>query len=130
MEEFEIGSAHSASRLRFFGMEGDYFRVAIAGLEYSGAVRVWAYTDAHGLANFFAEMSENWRGWVGEKKWSSMEGEFSIVATSDNLGHIRLSVEMHQDFEATEPWSLKATIGVEAGQLGSIARDAVDFFRT
>lgn len=130
MEEFEIKSAHSASRIRFFGIEGDYFRVEMTNPEYSGAVRVWAYTDAHGLADFFAAIAENWKGWQGEKKWYSLEGAFSIVATSDKLGHISLAVEMHHDFGATEPWRLRATVAVDAGQLDAIAKDAKDFFKT
>jgi hypothetical protein len=130
MEEIEIKSAHSASLIRFFGIEGDYFRVEMTNPEYSGAVRVWAYTDAHGLADLFAIIAENWKGWQGEKKWSSIEGEFSIIATSDKLGHISLSVEMHHDFGATEPWQLKSTVVVDAGQLDAIAKDAKAFFKT
>ncbi len=130
MEEFEIKSAHSATRLHFLGIEGDYFRVEMTNPEYSGAVRVWAYTDAQGLADLFAAIAENWKGWQGEKKWSSIEGEFSIIATSDKLGHISLAIEMHHDFGATEPWRLKATVAVDAGQLNAIAKEAEDFFKT
>lgn len=130
MDEFEIKSAHSASRIRFFGIERDYFCVEMTNPEYSGAVRVWAYTDAHGLADLFASIAENWKGWLGEKKWSSIEGEFSIIATSDKLGHISLVIEMHHDFGATEPWCLKATVVVDSGQLDAIAKEAKDFFKT
>ena len=130
MEEFEIKSAHSASRIRFFGVDGDYFHVETTNPEYSGAVRVWAYTDSHGLANLFEAVAGDWQGWHGEKKWSSIEGEFSIVATSDKLGHISFAVEMHHDFGATEPWRLKATVVVDAAQLEAIAKNAKDFFKT
>jgi hypothetical protein len=129
MEEFEIKSANSASKMRFSGIDEDSFRFEITSPEYSGAVRVYAFTDAHGLANLFASFAQAWQGWQGEKKWSSLEGEFAIVATSDKLGHVRMDVEIHHDFGATEPWRLKAAIVVDAGQLGAIAKDAEDFFK-
>jgi hypothetical protein len=129
MDAFEIKSASSASRLRFFGIEGDYFRVEITNPEYSAAVRVWAYTDSHWLANLFQSIAEEWRGWQGEKKWSSIEGELAVAATSDRLGHISLAVEMRQNYEQGEPWKLKATIIVDAGQLDAIARNAKQFFQ-
>ena len=129
MEEFEIKSAHSAARIRFFGIDGDCFHVEVTNPESSGTVGVWAYTDANGPADFFAVLSENWRGWQGEKKWSSIEGEFSIVATTDKLGHISLTVEMQHDFGAAEPWRLKATVVIDAGQLEAIAKDAKAVFK-
>ncbi len=98
--------------------------------EYSGAVHVSAFTDAHGLPNFFEVIAKNWKGWQGEKEWSSIDGEFTIIAKSDKLGHISLAIEMRQDFGETEPWRLKATVVVDAGQLDDIAKDAKDFFKT
>ena len=122
----EIKSSHSATRLRFSDIRGDYFHANLTNPEYSGTVKIWAYTDAHYLVDLLASMAENWQGWTGEKKWSSIEGEFSITCTHDKLGHISLDVEMHQDFE--EPWRLRASLLVDAGQLEKIAKDANKFF--
>ena len=126
MEEMEIKSTHSNTRLRFFDMKGDEFHASLTSPGYSGTVKVW---EADGLVDLFTFMEKNWKGWNGEEKWSSVEGEFSIACTHDKLGHITLSIEMHQDFGSLEPWRLKASLVVDAGQLDVISKDARTFFK-
>ena len=128
MEEMEIKSAHSGARLRFSDIQGDYFYATLTSPEYSGTVRIWAYTDSHGLANLFTSMAEKWRGWTEEMKWSSIEGEFSMTCSRDKLGHITLNIELRQEFGDLEPWRLRAALVVDAGQLETIAKDARRFF--
>jgi Family of unknown function (DUF6228) len=129
MEEILIKSSESDTHLRFSAIQGDYFNANLASHCYSATVRVWAYTDQHGLADLFEALAVSWRGWTGEKKWVSLEGEFSITCTHDKLGHIKLDIEMHQDFGTPESWRLKASIIVDAGQLEVIAKDARKFFK-
>lgn len=129
MEEMEIKSARSSTHLRFFDIKGDEFHASLTSPEFSGTVKVWAYTDAHGIANLFESMAENWRGWNGEKKWASIEGEFAIACIHDKLGHITLNIEMHQDFGSEETWRLKGNLVVDAGQLEAISKDAKMFFK-
>ena len=126
----EIKSAESDTNLRFSDIQGDYFLASLAGHNFSATVRVWAYTDPHGLDNLFQTMATSWRGWDGEKKWSSIEGEFAISCTHDKLGHIMFDIEMKQDFGTPETWHLKVHIVVEAGQLEAIAKEAKKFFRS
>ena len=126
----QIKSAESDTYLRFSDIQGDYFLASLAGHNYSANMRVWAYTDPHGLANLFGSMAASWRGWDGEKKWSSIEGEFSISCTHDQLGHITLDIEMKQDFGTPEAWRLKVRIVVDAGQLEAIAGQARKFFKS
>ncbi len=130
MKEMEIKSAHSATCLRFSDIQGEYFYASLVSPEFSGSVRVWAYTDSQWLAALFTEMAENWQGWKEELKWSSIEEEFTITCTHDKLGHITLYVEMHHDFGSLEPWRLKASLVVDAGQLETISKDAKKFFTT
>lgn len=78
----------------------------------------------------FETLAENWKGWSEEKKWSSIEGEFAITCTHDKRGHIKLDIEMHQEFGSSEPWRLRASLVLEAGQLERIAKDAKEFFKT
>jgi hypothetical protein len=122
MTEIEIKSAHSATRLRFSNLEGDYFLASLNNPEYSGAVRVWEYTESEGLAGLFKTLADDWRGWDGERAWSSIEGEFSITCSHDRLGHVTLDAAMHHDFGALEPWRVRGSIVVDAGQLDAIYR--------
>ena len=33
------------------------------------------------LADYFAELAADWRGWKGERRWSSLEGDVELAAT-------------------------------------------------
>src|ERR1700691_5899488 len=72
----------------------EYLRASLSGSGLkASATGVYLY-DAQGLAQFFQDMAANWKGWEGEKTWSSIEGEFGLAATSDRLGHITLRIRL------------------------------------
>jgi len=101
----------------------EYFRVTAAGPAFSGALRVYAYMSS-GLPALFEEFARNWRGFDGEKSWSSLEGEFSLRASVDKLGHTWLGFILH---ERDHGWKLEGGLLLEAGQLEHIARDVRRF---
>ena len=125
----EIKSSHSGTILRFSEIDGDYFHVSIENPIFSGTVRAWGYTDAHGLVRLFDSLAKDWKGWNGNRDWETIEGEFKISCSHDGLGHIRMSVEIQQDFGSDEPWKLKAGLIVDAMQLDQIAKDAKNLFQ-
>ena len=129
MTEFSIKSTQTDAILSFYEPMGEYFSVHMLSNECSGKVKVWAYTDSMGLAKLFRSLSNDWRGWSGIKKWSSIEGEFSITCTHDGLGHIALLIRLSHDSGNSDPWSLNAELVVEVAQLDSIASDAELFFQ-
>lgn len=45
------------------------------------------------LNHFFDDLEEHWRGWAGDKFWSSDSHDLVLTARSDNLGHVRLQIE-------------------------------------
>jgi hypothetical protein len=103
----------------------EYFRVTIR------SQHMWAYTQVYvydafdyDLPRFFGELAENWKGFAGERVWTSLEGEFKIVCTSDSLGHFALKSIIENDMETC---SIN-TIYVEAGQLEEIASEVEKFF--
>ncbi len=101
----------------------EYFRVTIRGNNLSAFSQVYAFDPFNNsLQKFFEELAENWKGWNGEKKWASLEGELSLVCTSDNLGHIEIEVTIY------DVWSVQHVIYVDAGQLENIALDVKKFF--
>lgn len=67
-----------------------------------------------------------WRGWEGRKRWTAMEGELEIDATSDRTGHITLLLSIPGNDAV--PWSAQAKILLEAGQLEEVSAAAEVFF--
>lgn len=102
------------------------FRVTIRSLHLSSFTDVYAFDpfDSN-LVRFFEDLAENWKGFDGEKGWSSLEGEFSLSCMSDSLGHFALEVTI-RNIEDT--WCARKTIYVESGQLEKIVLEARDFF--
>ncbi len=103
----------------------EYFRVTIRSQNMSGSTMVYAFDPFdYSLTKFFEELAENWKGIDGEKVWTSLEGEFKLVCTSDSLGHFGIRVTIRNDLDTL---SIK-TIYVEAGQLEKIAAEVKAFF--
>lgn len=124
----EIKSAHSATSLTLSEIQGDYFHVTVFSPEFEGKMRVWAYTDADGLAGLFETMAEQWKGWNGTLEWGSIEREFIIKSKHDGLGHVEIQICLDKDCGALEPWRVEASIVVDCGQLDKIAKDVRKFF--
>ncbi len=123
----EIRSCHGRRGLRFHSRRGDYFHASVEGDGPSASVRVWGYTDCHLLVDLFESIAHDWRGWQGERSWSSIEDEFRIGATTDKAGHVTLSVVLaHCD--GMDDWRLSVPVFTEAGQLEKIAREVARFF--
>jgi hypothetical protein len=59
--------------------------------------------------------------------WSTLEGEFKMMATSDRLVHIELLAELHSDAYPCE-WELKARLNLEAGSLEPLYRSVAAVF--
>lgn len=69
------------------------------GLELVQSVFMISF-DWDALGSLFSDMAESWRGWDGEKEWSSLESHLRISATSDHLGHciLNFTVQDHPEF--------------------------------
>jgi hypothetical protein len=129
-----IKCSHCSNELQLSEQEGlrrpdgsEYYRVTISGQGLLASLQVYAF-DPHGsLDQFFAALVANWRGWKGEKKWASLEGEFSLVCTSDSVGRVAIEVILNSRLGG-DGWSAQNIIHVDAGQLEQIALDAKKFF--
>jgi hypothetical protein len=58
----------------------------VYGLRVERVVFMYRF-DWDNLVAFFSDLAESWRGSEGEKSWHSAEGDLSINATVDRLGH-------------------------------------------
>lgn len=104
----------------------EYFRATIR------SKHLFSFTDVYifdpfdsNLVRFFENLAENWKGFEGEKEWSSLESEFSLNCTSDSLGHFALEVTIRNNEDTRYA---RKTIFIESGQLEKIALEARNFF--
>lgn len=124
MDRLRLASSNSDAAIEFGDVCEDYFQVAVTARDHSGSIRVFAYTDGLAIARLFSEAAQEWKGWNTAKVWKSIEGELRLELRSDRLGHITLGVRLRSEPAGVDRWQLDAEIGLEAGQIERIARDA------
>lgn len=127
MTEFRIVSSETKATLLFTGIKGDYFRVALESGPVNASRDVWAYTDAHGLADLFEWMASQSKPWSGTEGWESIEGEFKVYASCSVLGAVTFNIELNH-LGIAEEWRVASRIKSEFGQLPSLAIKARSFF--
>lgn len=81
-----------------------------------------------GLPEFFHDLAEHWQGWSGEKVWKSRDGVLQFACTSTRSGKYQLAVFLDPARSMSKPWTVKATIELEAGKLDQIAASSQAFF--
>ena len=75
-----------------------------------------------GLASYFADLAEAWRGWSGPKVWESPEHDLRIEATFRSGGHVRLQFTARNG--SIPSWEASLQLDVEAGEeMTRIARE-------
>jgi hypothetical protein len=124
MSTLRVSSSDSDAVVEFSEVDGDDFRVSVVAHDYSATRRVCAYTDRAGVARLFAEAARDWSGWRGAKIWESIDGDLRLELRTDRLGHATLTVRVRYDTGGSGSWRLETDVGLEAGQLHTIARDA------
>lgn len=77
--------------------------------------------------SLFEQVANEWKGWSGEKTWTSLEGEFDLAATSDSMGHITLMASIRSGYIPPES-RLSLEFEIEAGQTEQCFRRAKEFF--
>jgi uncharacterized protein DUF6228 len=125
---FSIKSSCSDREFRFLSIEGEYFTVEFTSKAVAAKRRVWAYTDGNLLVKMFESMASAINGWQGQVEWSSIEGERTLTCLCDKLGHVHVDVDLKDDANGGERWSVSSRIQSELGQLPRIASDARRFF--
>jgi hypothetical protein len=127
MKSVIIKSTSGSRSLVFSKREGEYFSVTLAGDLLSATKGVWGYTDTECLPDLFESIATDWKGWKGEKKWRAIEGDFQMIATCDNLGHIKLEIEIRN--EPPDDWIVRAPLFLEAGSVDTIAKELREYFK-
>ena len=122
-----LKSARSASTLTLSEIVGDCFTASYSSQQVTVSREVWGYEACGPLVRLFQSMALDWKGWDVERTASSIEGDFSVGATADRLGHVSLNLRFPR-LEDPEPWSVSVQLILEAGQLEVIARHVTTFF--
>jgi hypothetical protein len=124
MASFLIESSQDEAALELSSSDVVYFLATLRSRGVRGTARVGTFMS-QGLAELFAHFANNWKGWEGSKDWASLEGELSISARADSLGHIFMNVRLRDG--APAKWTLQAELILEAGALPMLANRARDF---
>lgn len=103
------------------------YAVSLNSSDMSGIVRVDNPPYGQSPLVLFDSVKNEWRGWEGEKRWGSMEGEFDLSAISDNTGHITLTATIFSGHSAPAS-RMVIELVVESSQLDQIAKTAKEFF--
>lgn len=99
-----------------------------AALQATRAVVPHYSDDGYGdLVEYFAHLANYWRGWVGDRTWTSLEDELSFTARHTG-SHVHLTVSVENGpFNGTAPWSARLALTLDAGeQLSSVAASVAD----
>jgi Family of unknown function (DUF6228) len=91
-----------------------------------GRATVAVYDDGRGLAPFFRELADAWRGFSGEKTYESLEGQLYFACTHDGIGTVECRVVLRQP--GPSDWRVEAVLEFGAGaHLERIASDVEAF---
>ncbi|USD64111.1 DUF6228 family protein [Vibrio sp. SCSIO 43136] len=96
-----------------------HYSLSLSGVAMSSTIRVTNPPYGESPLDYFSMLARNWKGWVGEKNWVALEGEYSLSAKADTTGHITLRIKIWSG--SCEPfWSSEVALIIEAGQLKAI----------
>lgn len=80
-----------------------------------------------GLLKFFQSLASNWRGWDGQLKWTSLEGEFELSCSHDRIGHVATTAKLESN-SVGQGWTAEIRFELSAGELEKIANELKRFF--
>ena len=129
MPDFELTSTKDGVRLMLSPVGPRTYSASIAGRNLNVSTTIHdVLGEIYVFPKFWEELASSWKGWSGERTWSSLEGDLKFTATSDNLGHI--TIRCHLSSGGFEGWSITVWLHCEAGALDSLARKADRFARS
>jgi hypothetical protein len=124
-QAFLIKSSSGAAELRLDAIDRYNYVVTLRDTGMEAAAKVYQHGAGDGLAEFFAGIAADWRGWKGSRTWESLEGTFALDAGVDRTGHVALTARLNDD--TPWHWRVQSVLIADAGQLERLARDAAAF---
>jgi hypothetical protein len=120
---FEIRSNEAGAFLRIERdpERDDYWIAGLSCGALEASLRFYE-TRLGGLAEYFEALAEAWRGWSGERRWESLEGDVALVAVHDGHGTVRLRATLRTEAFSQHRWNASAELLLDAGGLDRVAR--------
>ena len=104
-------------------LEDGYWNATLSCGPLQASLRFYEFRLG-GLAEYFEGLAKEWRGWSGERRWESLEGDVALIAVHDGHGTIALRATLRTEAFAQHRWSASAELLVDAGGLDHLARQA------
>lgn len=115
-----VGSPAKGMWVHTAGTDTVTIRLIGEGLDATATVYAHNAVGFDGLADFFSDLGNDWRGWQGVRAWRSLEGELTLAATHD--GHVQVDVRLRDSVYVN--WTVETTLTLDAGeQLAGAAND-------
>jgi hypothetical protein len=129
IESSVIGNERERASLTLGPYASDSFRAEVRRDRLHATAdivtRVRRGQPSDGLADYFAGLAANWKGWSGQREWTSFERDLKLSAQSHHTGHIDLHVNLNHG--APPYWELQFGIALEAGELERLSVEAREF---
>lgn len=132
LDSLTIKSSRSAGELKLsepkppsLAYMVEYCRVTLKDRDIAtSSTQVYYPAD---IVVLFDDMAVSWQGWEGEKQLSTVDNDFALSCTSDDLGQVAMKVTLKSGPYEDE-WCVQAVIHVEAKQLKQLAMKLREFF--
>ena len=130
---FEIRSNEAGAFLRIeqdpepgphaHDLKDDYWNTTLSCGALHASLRFYEIRLS-GFADYLSALATDWRGWTGERRWESLEGDVETIATHDGRGTIALRVNLRTEAFAQHRWTATAELLLDAGGLDHLTRQA------
>jgi Family of unknown function (DUF6228) len=127
----KIIGMHEPERLEIAGPlrpDLDFYRVSLTYRDQLSARCVIPIADAAAFLRFFEDLAEHKKGWVGEKKVASLEGQFAITCTYEGKSYrpeVSMDVYCALDYPSFDPnWTVQLHMDVDPDSLEDVAVQA------
>ena len=118
---FEIASA--ILTLRLVKATPETYVARLIAAEVQAEAPIYHYGGDF-LGEFLSALARDWRGWDGERTWSSLEGTLTLRASMSRTGQVLFAVAIN---ERAGTWRVSGDIRVENGHLNAISERAEKF---
>lgn len=121
-----IGSPSGQLRLAFDDEQSGGLTATLVGTDLHASQVVRDDGDRFSqLAAFFSDLVASWRGWDGDRTWSSAEGELDLTARHTG-SHVVLRVDLrHISTGRGAGWVTSLDLVLDAGSQLNTASEAV-----
>ena len=102
------------------------YEAHLAAHSVTARVKVYDHVPTR-FRDFFASLAEDWKGWVGERHYESLEPMLKLSARHNGRGVAEFTALLRAGASTMFDWSVSQRLSIELGQLERIAEAAQEF---